>query len=231
MIELKEEHVRQAFKEAKSDEVKKMLKELFPGIVKELEKKKPTLDDYTSITSYEDACEALRVPPIFSSDYVRSLCGKEGKVEFYIYGCEKENIEWQMLIDRLPRHIIALMKLETISRALWGRNWQPKPDAEGSKTFYWPCFYLLTKKEVEGMTIQQTGALLSANADSGALAGFGCLAAPYRSSDSNAAVGFRLCQETDEKAKYFGSRNFIKLWTEYLRFNFVTGDFLIPEQL
>lgn len=203
MIELKEEQVRQAFKEAKSDEVKKTLAALFPDIAKELTKKKPTLDDYKTITSYEDACEALGHAPV----------------------------DFDMLWPNLPQHIVALMKLETISRALWGRNWQPKPDAEGSKTFYWPCFYLLTKKEVEIMTIQQTGALLSANADSGALAGFGCLAAPYRSSDSNAAVGFRLCQETDEKAKYFGSRNFIKLWTEYLRFNFVTGDFLIPEQL
>lgn len=214
MIELKEEQVRQAFKEAKSDEVKETLTALFPDIAKELTKKKPTLDDYTSITSYEDACEALGVRPLLESEEFQLWDTKNG-----CYVC------------KVPKHIIALMKLETISRALWGRNWQPKPDAEGSKTFYWPCFYLLTKKEVEIMTIQQTGALLSANADSGALAGFGCLAAPYRSSDSNAAVGFRLCQETDEKAKYFGSRNFIKLWTEYLRFNFVTGDFLIPEQL
>ena len=34
---------------------------------------------------------------------------------------------------KVPPHIIALMKLETISRALWGRTWEPKPDAEGSK--------------------------------------------------------------------------------------------------
>lgn len=135
MIELTEEQVRQAFKKAESDEAKGILELLFPDIAKELTKKKPTLDDYTSITSYEDACEALGESPIFSSDYVRSLDGKEGEVEFYIYGCEKANTEWQTLIDRLPRHIIALMKLETISKALWGRNWEPEPDAEGSKTF------------------------------------------------------------------------------------------------
>lgn len=200
-IELTEEQVREAFKKAQSDEAKETLTALFPDIAKELIKKKPTLDDYKTITSYEDACEALGHAPV----------------------------DFDMLWPNLPKHIVALMKLETISRALWGKNWQPKPDAEGSKTFYWPCFYLLTKKEVERMTIQQTGALLSAYAAYGATAGFGYLYAYSRSSYSDAGVGFRLCQETEEKAKYFGSRKFVKLWADYLRFNFTTGDFLIDE--
>lgn len=203
MIELKEEHVRQAFKEAKSDEVKKTLAALFPDIAKELTKKKPTLDDYKTITSYEDACEALGHAPV----------------------------DFDMLWPNLPQHIVALMKLETISRALWGKEWQPKPDAEGSKVYYYPWFFLYTKKEIERMTVQQTGTLLSAFAHHGAVVGFGSLHASIRSSHSAACLWFRLCQETEEKAKYFSSRNFIKLWTEYLRFNFVTGDFLIPEQL
>lgn len=200
-IELTEEQVREAFKKAQSDEAKETLTALFPDIAKELIKKKPTLDDYKTITSYEDACEALGHAPV----------------------------DFDMLWPNLPKHIVALMKLETISRALWGRNWQPKPDAEGSKTFYWPCFYLFTKKEVERMTIQQTGALLSAGADHGAYAGFGYLRAGYRSSDAYAYFGFRLYQETDEKANYFGSRKFVKLWADYIRFNFTTGDFLIDD--
>lgn len=200
-IELTEEQVREAFKKAQSDEVKETLTALFPDIAKELTKKKPTLDDYTSITSYEDACEALGHAPV----------------------------DFDMLWPNLPKHIVALMKLETISRALWGRNWQPKPDAEGSKVYYYPWFFLYTKKEIERMTVQQTGALLSARAHSGAHAGFGSLYANYRSSHSHADRGFRLCQETEEKAMYFGSRNFVKLWAEYLRFNFTTGDFLIDE--
>lgn len=200
-IELTEEQVREAFKKAQSDEVKETLTALFPDIAKELTKKKPTLDDYKTITSYEDACEALGHAPV----------------------------DFNMLWPNLPKHIVALMKLETISRALWGKNWQPKPDAEGSKIFYWPWFYLYTKKEVERMTIQQTGALLSASAADGAAAGFGSLHANYRSSLAVASIGFRLCQETEDKAKYFGSRIFVKLWAEYLRFNFATGDFLIDE--
>lgn len=200
-IELTEEQVREAFKKAQSDEVKETLTALFPDIAKELTKKKPTLDDYKTITSYEDACEALGHAPV----------------------------DFNMLWPNLPKHIVALMKLETISRALWGKNWQPKPDAEGSKVYYYPWFFLYTKKEIERMTVQQTGALLSAYAFGGAGAGFGCLDADIRSSGAGAGLGFRLCQETEEKAMYFGSRNFVKLWAEYLRFNFTTGDFLIDE--
>lgn len=67
------------------------------------------------------------------------------------------------------------------------------------------------------------GALLSANANNGATAGFGCLNAIGRSSTASAALGFRLCQETEEKAKYFGQQ-FIELWAEYLKFNFTVGN-------
>lgn len=196
MIELKEEHVRQAFKDAKSDEVKETLTALFPDIAKELIK--PTLDDYKTITSYEDACEALGHTPV----------------------------DFDMLWPNLPQHIVALMKLETISSALWGKNWQPKPDAEGSKIFYWPWFALWTKDEINDMDADKKGALLSALASTGAAAGFGYLTADNRSSSSDAGLGFRLCQETEEKARYFGSRHFVKLWAEYLQFNFTTGDFI-----
>ena len=58
---------------------------------------------------------------------------------------------------------------------------------------------------------------------SGASAGFGFLAAGNRSSVAGAYIGFRLCQETEEKAKYFGQQ-FIELWAEYLKFNFTVGN-------
>ena len=38
-----------------------------------------------------------------------------------------------------------------------------------------------------------------------------------------ANIGFRLCQETEEKALYFGQQ-FVELWAEYLAFNFTTGE-------
>ena len=61
--------------------------------------------------------------------------------------------------------------------------------------------------------------LLGAGANGGANAGFGSLNASYRSSASNATIGFRLCQETEEKAKYFGIQ-FKEIWADYLAFNF-----------
>ena len=73
------------------------------------------------------------------------------------------------------------------------------------------------------MNPEQRGALLSADANAGASAGFGCLIALVRSSPADAYIGFRLCQETEEKAKYFGQQ-FIELWAEYLKFNFTVGN-------
>ncbi len=154
----------------------------------------PSLDDYTTIKTYEDACIALGVEPL----------------------------DEQALAGKVPPHIIALMKLETVSRALWGRKFQPKPDAKGSETYYYPWFALWTKAEIDGMNKEDKGALLAAGASSGASAGFGYLNTHSRSSDANAHVGFRLCQETVDAARYFG-RQFVELWAEYLAFNFTVG--------
>ena len=158
---------------------------------------KPNLDDYKSIKTYEDAVIAL--------------------------GEETPDFE-ALKAAGVPAHQIALMKLETISRALWGKNWEPKPDAEGSNIMWYPWFALWTKQEIEDRKDQFNGALLSADAVTGAHAGFGSLDAPARSSSAYAYLGFRLCQETEEKAIYFGQQ-FIKLWAEYLAFNFTVGDF------
>lgn len=186
VIEVTEKEVKAAFDAAKSDEVKNVLAALF---CKPEDRVKPSLDDYKSIKTYEDACEALGEEPV------------------------------EDLGDHVDKHIIALIKLETISRALWGKDWQPKPDPDGSKYFYYPWFALYTQSEMDSMSEEDRGALLGAYANYGACAGFGCLNAPYRSSDSGANFGFRLCQETEEKAKYFGIQ-FKEIWADYLAFNF-----------
>lgn len=186
VIEVTEKEVKAAFDAAKSDEVKNVLAALF---CKPEDRVKPSLDDYKSIKTYEDACEALGEEPV----------GDLG--------------------DHVDKHIIALIKLETISRALWGKDWQPKPDPDGSKYFYYPWFALYTQSEMDSMNEEDRGALLGAHANGGASAGFGCLGANYRSSNSTAHLGFRLCQETEEKAKYFGIQ-FKEIWADYLAFNF-----------
>ncbi len=205
IIEVTEKEVKAAFGVVKSDEVKKVLAALFCK-----PENKPNLDDYKTIKSYEDACEALDLTPIYSDKNAKRAI------------CQHINEHWDFR-QALPKHIIALLKLETISRALWGKDFQPKPDAEGSTWYYYPWFVLYTKKEIEGMTEKDKGALLSATASAGANAGFGGLTAYFRSSGANADIGFRLCQETEEKALYFGQQ-FVELWAEYLAFNFTTGE-------
>lgn len=205
-VEIEESKLQTAYANA-CDGIKDFMESLFGKKV--FEAAKPTLDDYKTIRTYEDACEALGETPILSENRKKALCAK-----FPDHYDFRQN---------MPNHIIALMKLETISRALWGRNFQPKPDGEGSKVYWYPWFALWTKKEVEDMNPEQRGALLSAIAVSGASAGFGCLSACRRSSGAYANVGFRLCQETEEKARYFGQQ-FIELWAEYLKFNFTVGN-------
>lgn len=203
VIEVTEKEVQAAFKVAKSEETKQVLAALF---CKE-ERVTPTLDDYKTIRSYEDACEALGIQPILTTDEDGENTVVETGTQHFI----------------APKHLVALYKLETISRALWGRNWEPKPDADGSKWFYYPYFALWTKDELNDLNEKQMVALLSAYAYDGAAAGFGCLITYIRSSDADASIGFRLCQETEEKAAYFGQQ-FIELWAEYLKFNFEVGE-------
>ena len=199
-MEIEEDKILAAFDSAKTPEAKKILIDLFGESIKF----KPSLDDYRTIRTYEDACEALNEEPTL--DYISP----------YLYNTRNScNIV-------IHEHIIALMKLETISRALWGRDFEPKPDAEETAIYYYPWFVLYTKKEIEDMDDDDKGALLSANAGLGALAGFGCLSASGRSSIAGAYRGFRLCQETEEKALYFG-KQFIELWGEYMSFNFTVG--------
>ena len=205
-VEIEESKLQTAYANA-CDGVKDFMESLFGKKV--FEAAKPTLDDYKTIRTYEDACEALGETPILFENRKKVLCAK-----FPDHYDFRQN---------MPNHIIALMKLETISRALWGRNFQPKPDGEGSKVYWYPWFALWTKKEVEDMNPEQRGALLSAIASVGAYAGFGCLSTYIRSSSALAHYGFRLCQETEEKAKYFGQQ-FIELWAEYLKFNFSVGN-------
>lgn len=204
-VEIEESKLQTAYANA-CDGVKDFMESLFGKKV--FEAAKPTLDDYKTIRTYEDACVALKQDAIrvdsVNGDTTTVLTNLGARVN-------------------IPSHIVALMKLETISRALWGRNFQPKPDGEGSKVYWYPWFALWTKKEVEDMNPEQRGALLSAAAFGGATAGFGCLYAGARSSYAYAHFGFRLCQETEEKAKYFGQQ-FIELWAEYLKFNFTVGN-------
>lgn len=157
----------------------------------------PSLSDYTTIRSYEDACVAL---------------GESMDVE-------------KLVAAGVPNHIIAQMKLEHICKALWGGENKCQPTADGSKVWWYPVMALWTPGEISNMSDDERRALLSAGAIDGAGAGFGYLAAGTRSSRSTARSGFRLCLDTEEKAEYFG-KQFVELWAEAYAYNFTVGGHL-----
>lgn len=157
----------------------------------------PSLSDYTTIRSYEDACVAL---------------GESMDVE-------------KLVAAGVPNHIIAQMKLEHICKALWGGENKCQPTADGSKVWWYPVMALWTPGEISNMSDDERRALLSAGATSGAYAGFGYLYASNRSSYSSAHGGFRLCLDTEEKAEYFG-KQFVELWAEAYAYNFTVGGHL-----
>lgn len=211
-IQIEKEKLQAAYKNACGC-VKDVFEKLFGEDV--FETAKPTLDDYKTIKSYEDACDVLGLSPILSENRNKALCA-----QFPDHYDFRQN---------MPKHIIALMKLEIISRALWGKSFEPEPDAEGNKIYWYPWFALYTKDEVDRMSDEERkslcGALFGGNAYNGASAGFGFLTANYRASNSSASIGFRLCQETEEKSAYFG-RQFIELWAEYLAYGFKVTEHL-----
>lgn len=157
----------------------------------------PSLSDYTTIRSYEDACVAL---------------GESLDVE-------------KLVAAGVPNHIIAQMKLEHICKALWGGENKCQPTADGSKVWWYPVMALWTPGEISNMSDDERGALLSADAYGGACAGFGCLYATHRRSWAFAGGAFRLCLDTEEKAEYFG-KQFVELWAEAYAYNFTVGGHL-----
>lgn len=157
----------------------------------------PSLSDYTTIRSYEDACVAL---------------GESLDVE-------------KLVAAGVPNHIIAQMKLEHICKALWGGENKCQPTADGSKVWWYPVMALWTPNEISNMSDDERGALLSANANAGAYAGFGSLYADDRGSWTHAVGAFRLGLDTEEKAEYFG-KQFVELWAEAYAYNFTVGGHL-----
>ncbi len=192
-IEVSESNLKAAF-EVADESTKKVLVALF-GNIEPTDENKPNLADYKSIKTYEDACIALG-----------------------------EKVDEEKLSEAgVPKHIIAQMKLELICKALWGGEVKVYPDPDCNRIYWYPWFGLYNQSEIDDMSDEKRGCLLSAYASDGASAGFGSLLAGSRSSNSAAATGFRLCLDTEEKAEYFGEQ-FLELWAEAIAYNFSVGE-------
>ena len=193
-IEVSESNLKAAF-EVADESTKKVLVALF-GNIEPTDDNKPSLKDYKTIRTYEDACKALG-----------------------------ESVDEETLKKAgVPKHIIAQMKLELICKALWGGEVKVYPDPDGNRIYWYPWFGLYNQSEIDRMSDEDRGLLLSAYAFDGAGAGCGSALACSRSSYSSYAYsGFRLCLDTEEKAEYFG-KQFLELWAEAIAFNFSVGE-------
>lgn len=160
----------------------------------------PNLKDYKTIKTYDDACTVLG-----------------------------EKVDEVTLTNAgVPKHIIALMKLEIVCKALWGGEVKVYPEPNYNRIYYYPWFALYSKHEVERMDSKKRGLLMFADVaceayESWEYAGWGFAGTDGRSSVSDTYGGFRLCLDTYEKAIYFGTQ-FLELWTEYLAYNFKVGE-------
>lgn len=192
-IEVSESNLKAAF-EVADESTKKVLEALF-GKIEPTNENKPNLYDYKTIKTYEDACIALG-----------------------------EKVDEEKLSEAgVPKHIIALMKLELVCKALWGGEVKVYPDSDENRIYWYPWFALYNQSEIDGISDKERGLLLSADAPNGAFAGWGYARASSRSSYSRARSGFRLCLDTKEKAEYFG-KQFLELWAEAIAFNFSVGE-------
>lgn len=192
-IEVSESNLKAAF-EVADESTKKVLVALF-GNIEPTDDNKPSLKDYKTIRTYEDACKALG-----------------------------ESVDEETLKKAgVPKHIIAQMKLELICKALWGGEVKVYPDPDGNRIYWCPWFELYNQSEIDGMRDKERGLLLSATAYTGAIAGWGLRLRLLVPRTRGAYGGFRLCLDTEEKAEYFG-KQFLELWAEAIAFNFSVGE-------
>lgn len=144
---------------------------------------KVPVDIKDRVKSYEDACRELGIKAV-SFDY---------------------------LPERERKHLSALIKLETITKAL-NEGWENPQNGEGY--VYWPWFYILNnKKEVEdyrdrGYTVVE----LEGFKNTSGLAYSGSSDAP---SGTNADFGSRLCFKSRDLAVY-AAKTFTSLYADYL---------------
>ena len=144
---------------------------------------KVPVDIKDRVKTYEDACKELGIKPV-CFDY---------------------------LPERERKHLSALIKLETITKAL-NEGWENPQNGEGY--VYWPWFYIVNSyEEMEnyrknGYQVTEVTGLKNVIG----LASSPSTAAPSR---TNATLGSRLCFKSRDLAKY-AATTFTALYADWL---------------
>ena len=189
-VRISKEQLISSYKSA-DKETKKTLEAIFG---KEMFQPKNIME---RVKSYEDACEVLGIPPYLNN---------EG-LHINDQDCELDDV-------MLPKHVIAMLKLETIIKAL-NEGWVPPQDCETE--VWYPWHWLYTKEEVEEMSAEEKEErhmIDISDKYAGSAAGLASAHSYNAPSNANAIVGSRLCLKTRELATYCG-KQFIDLWAEF----------------
>lgn len=189
-VRISKEQLISSYKSA-DKETKKTLEAIFG---KEMFKPKNIME---RVKSYEDACKVLGEHPWLNE-----------------IGLHINNEDCGLYDIELPKYVIAMMKLETIIRAL-NEGWISPQDSE---TDVWYCWHwLYTKSELDNMSNKEKAErhmLDITGKYHGPSCGFGSAFSHYVPSNSRANFGSRLCFKTRELAEYCG-KQFIDLWAEF----------------
>ena len=188
-VKISKENLIKNYNEA-DKETKKMLEAIFG---KDMFKPVNIME---RVKSYEDACEVLgELPWLNAGKTVIKAEDLHGAIE-------------------LPKHVIAMLKLETIIRAL-NEGWVPPQDCETE--VWYPWHFLYTQKELDEMSKDEKRERCMLNITGkyhGTSAGFASAYSNDAPSNTNAHIGSRLCLKTRDLAVYCG-KQFIDLWAEF----------------
>lgn len=164
----------------------------------------PTLKDYTTIRSYEDACIALNRSPLNLT-----LSDVQG----------------------INDSTIAMIQLETIAEAIQGEDGPVLFDSNATSCVYAPCFGRYTKKEmVEQPDVFRESALW-VNRENGNMDLFAMSHIAKIEANGYKCFNPRIMQHSYEKAQYLGGRHFIHLWAIYFGLIFDYDDFYIKQSI
>lgn len=158
----------------------------------------PTIKDYTTIRSYEDACIALNRAPLNLT-----LSDVQG----------------------IDDSTIAMLQLETIAEAIRGKDGPVLLDSRVISCVYVPRFARFMHGEMYGQPDVLVKSALWVYAENGVREIFAMSNIIKTDTIGYKCINPRIMQHSYEKAQYLGGRHFIQLWATYFGLTFDNDDF------
>lgn len=171
-------------------------------IMKEEGTSLPTIKDYTTIRSYNDACIALRIATLTLSD-----------------------------VQDIGDSTIAMLQLETIAKAIRGDEGSVLFDSRKTSCVYAPLFGRYTHKEIDDQDDVLKKSALWVGCICGIKDVFAMSHIDTIETNGYKCINPRIMQHSYEKARYLGGRHFVQLWATYFGLTFDDDDFYIKQPI